>query len=153
MTCSVNFPHTSGDGDTQASLRAPLRQVVRAAEPSRRAAMKCSLVIVAVSLAMVSSTGCGMVAHRQNAQGVQLYQQGYYQQAIAKFQQATTTDPQDADSFYNMAATYHRMGKLNNNNKADLAQAESLYNQCLDRSQPDAGRSQGRTGPPGRRIG
>ena len=84
-------------------------------------------------LAMICTSGCGMVAHRQNSQGVQLYQQGYYQQAIAKFQQATTSDPQDPDSFYNMAATYHRMGKLNNN-KADLAQAESLYNQCLDRS-------------------
>ena len=73
-----------------------------------------------------------MVAHTQNASGVQLYQQGYYQQAIAKFQQATTTDAKDPDAFYNLAATYHRLGKLNNT-KADLAQAENLYNQCLDR--------------------
>jgi len=88
--------------------------------------------MIVVVAALVSTCGCGMVANSQNAQGVRLYQQGYYQQAIAKFQQATTTDPQDPDSFYNMAATYHRMGKTNNS-KADLTQAESLYNQCLDR--------------------
>lgn len=81
---------------------------------------------------LVSTAGCGMVANTQNAQGVRLYQQGYYPQAIQKFQQATTTDPKDSDGFYNLAATYHRLGKLNNR-KEDLVQAESLYNQCLDR--------------------
>ena len=73
-----------------------------------------------------------MAANSQNAQGVRLYQQGYYQQAIAKFQQASTSQPQDPDSYYNMAATYHRMGKASGN-KAELTQAESMYNQCLDR--------------------
>jgi tetratricopeptide (TPR) repeat protein len=88
-----------------------------------------ALVLVA---ALFTGAGCGMVANSQNSQGVRLYQQGNYQQAIAKFQQASTTDPQDPDSYYNMAATYHRMGKASGN-KPELAQAESLYNQCLDR--------------------
>lgn len=73
-----------------------------------------------------------MVAHGQNADGVRLYQQGYYQGAIQRFQQATATDPNDPDGYYNLAATYHRLGKLNGR-KEDLAQAEMLYNQCLDR--------------------
>ena len=90
------------------------------------------LATLAVLSALAACAGCGMVANNQNAQGVRLYQQGYYPQAIAKFQQATTTDPKDPDSFYNLAATYHRVGKVNNR-KEDLLQAESLYNQCLDR--------------------
>jgi len=73
-----------------------------------------------------------MMAHQQNAAGVKLYQQGYYAQALQNFQKATTTDPKDADAFYNLAATYHRLGKLNNRPE-DLAQAENLYNQSLDR--------------------
>ncbi len=73
-----------------------------------------------------------MVANSQNAQGVRLYQQGYYQQALQQFQQATASDPRDPDGYYNLAATYHRMGKTSGN-KAELAQAENLYNQCLDR--------------------
>ncbi len=87
--------------------------------------------IVALLL-LVITAGCGMVANSQNSQGVRLYQQGYYPQAIQKFQQATTSDPKDPDGYYNLAATYHRLGKLNNR-KEDTLQAESLYNQCLDR--------------------
>jgi tetratricopeptide (TPR) repeat protein len=82
-------------------------------------------------VAACSSSGCSMVAHQQNAAGVKLYQQGYYAQALQNFQKATATDPKDADALYNQAATYHRLGKLNNR-KEDLAQAESLYNQSLD---------------------
>jgi tetratricopeptide (TPR) repeat protein len=89
-----------------------------------------SLALLPAALCVLS--GCGMVANNQNAQGVRLYQQGYYPQAIAKFQQATNSDPKDADGFYNLAATYHRLGKLNNR-KEDLVQAETQYNQCLDR--------------------
>jgi tetratricopeptide (TPR) repeat protein len=87
---------------------------------------------LAVLSLLISANGCGMVANSQNSAGVRLYQQGYYPQAIAKFQQATTSDPKDPDGFYNLGATYHRLGKLNNR-KEDLLQAESLYNQCLDR--------------------
>jgi len=61
-----------------------------------------------------------------------MYQQGYYQGALQQFQQAMATDPNNPDGFYNLAATYHRLGKLNNR-RQDLDQAEGLYNQCLDR--------------------
>lgn len=88
--------------------------------------------LVALAVLAAQAIGCGMVANSQNSEGVRLYQQGYYQGAIQRFQQATASDPRDPDGFYNLAATYHRMGKLNNR-KEDLAQAENLYNQCLDR--------------------
>ena len=90
-----------------------------------------SLVALAV-FALVPAAGCGMVANSRNAQGVRLYQQGYYQQALQNFQQATTADPQDPDGYYNLASTYHRMAKVDGR-KEYLAQAETLYNQCLDR--------------------
>ncbi len=61
-----------------------------------------------------------------------MYQQGFYQGALQQFQQAMATDPNNPDGYYNLAATYHRLGKLNNR-RQDLDQAESLYNQCLDR--------------------
>jgi tetratricopeptide (TPR) repeat protein len=89
------------------------------------------LLTLVVALLFGAANGCSMVAHQQNAAGVKLYQQGYYAQALQNFQKASTTDPKDADALYNQAATYHRLGKLNNR-KEDLTQAESLYNQSLD---------------------
>ena len=50
-----------------------------------------------------------------------------------QFQEATYDDPCDADGYYNLAATYHRIGRLEHR-QADLNQAECYYNQCLDRN-------------------
>lgn len=76
--------------------------------------------------------GCGVVAKQQNAAGVQMYQQGAYEAAIQKFQQSIATSPKSADGYYNLAATYHGRG-VAQNRPEDLLQAESFYNQCLDR--------------------
>lgn len=81
--------------------------------------------------------GCQQVASTAiNADGVRLYQQGDYQAASQRFMHAMATDPTDADSYYNLAATHHRLGKLLGR-EDDLKQAENLYNQCLDRN-PDS---------------
>jgi len=78
--------------------------------------------------------GCtSFTAASKNAEGVRLLQQARYQEALAEFQQATRIDPQNADAFYNLAATYHRLGKLENRPNY-LEQAELLYQQCLDRA-------------------
>lgn len=61
-----------------------------------------------------------------------MFQHGYYQNAIRKFQQAIANDPNNPDGYYNLGATYHRLGKINSR-QADFDQAEALYNQCLDR--------------------
>jgi tetratricopeptide (TPR) repeat protein len=78
--------------------------------------------------------GCNQLASTTaNVEGVRAYQTGNYEAARQRFNEALASDPGGADSYYNLAATYHRLGKLQNN-PADLKQAEGLYNQCLDRN-------------------
>ena len=72
-----------------------------------------------------------MVADGQNIEGVRLQQQGQHQAAIQQFQEAITSQPTNADAYYNMAATYHRIG-IQQKDQKQLEQAETLYNQCLD---------------------
>lgn len=72
-----------------------------------------------------------MLADGKNIEGVRLLQQGQPQAALQQFQQVAANNPTNADAYYNMAATYHRIGSQNND-KQQLDQAEALYNQCLD---------------------
>jgi tetratricopeptide (TPR) repeat protein len=72
-----------------------------------------------------------MVSQGRNVDGVRYFQQGQYPVAIQRFDAALTIDPRNADSYYNKAAVYHRMG-LAQRDQNLLTQAESLYNQCLD---------------------
>lgn len=81
---------------------------------------------------LTATAGCGAVAHLENADGVRLYQQGYYDAAQKRFQQALYNAPDAPDAYYNIAATYHQLGKQNQDQEL-LAQAEQYYNQCLDR--------------------
>ena len=74
-----------------------------------------------------------MVATGQNMQGARLYEQGQYYPAMEKFQQAMASDPTDANAYYNMASTMHQLGTTNKDPNM-LQQAETLYNQCLDRN-------------------
>ena len=90
----------------------------------------CTSIAIACLLASTFS-GCQMAAMGQNAQGTRLYQQGQYQAALQQFQQAAANDPYNADAYYNMAATLHHLGSQQNNEPM-IAQAETLYNQCLD---------------------
>ncbi|MCA9119750.1 MAG: tetratricopeptide repeat protein [Planctomycetaceae bacterium] len=87
--------------------------------------------ILAVIISVLASTGCKMVADGQNIEGVRLQQQGQHQAALQQFQQAITSQPTNADAYYNMAATYHRLG-IQQKDAKQLEQAETLYNQCLD---------------------
>lgn len=76
--------------------------------------------------------GCNqMNSQALNAEGVRLYQLGNYQQAADNFQRAVASDPKGATSYYNLASSLHKTGKLAGR-QADLAQAERLYNQCLE---------------------
>jgi len=83
---------------------------------------------------LVGMTGCGEIdAQARNAEGVRLFEQCRYPEAARQFQEAMYDDPCGANSYYNLAATYHRTGKLEHR-PADFAQAESYYNLCLDRN-------------------
>jgi len=87
-----------------------------------------------LAAASLGTAGCTqMVASGQNASGVKLHQQGLYQGAVERFQQAILSDPNNGDGYYNLAATYHQLGKTQKND-AFLQQAETYYNQCLDRN-------------------
>jgi tetratricopeptide (TPR) repeat protein len=78
-----------------------------------------------------SGAGCAMLSDSQNTQGVRMFEQAYYQGALQHFQQAVQTDPNNPDAYYNLARTYHQLGKLHSQ-PSDLQQAESYYHQCLD---------------------
>lgn len=89
----------------------------------------------ALLLAVPLLVGCQMASHGLNSEGVRLHAQGDYQNASKRFLQAVANDPNNADGYYNLAATYHSLGKVTGR-QADLLQAENFYNQCLDRD-PD----------------
>jgi tetratricopeptide (TPR) repeat protein len=83
---------------------------------------------------LLALTGCGdFAAQQRNVQGVSLFQQGHLPEALREFQEATYSNPRDADGYYNIAATYHRLGRQSHS-AADLQQAEKFYNDCLDRN-------------------
>jgi Tfp pilus assembly protein PilF len=88
-----------------------------------------ALLLLAALLAFLP--GCHLAADGQNQQGVRLFQQGHYQPALQKFQQALATDPRNADAYYNLAASMHKFGSEKKDEKM-LSDAETLYNQCLD---------------------
>ncbi len=79
----------------------------------------------------VLAIGCHAPGTSQNIDGVRMFQQGQSQAAIQQFQQSLAANPMNADSYYNLAASYHYVGKQNGDPNA-LTQAESLYHQCLD---------------------
>ena len=60
-----------------------------------------------------------------------MFDQAYYQGAQQSFMQAIQSDPDNPDGYYNLARTYHQLGKLHNQ-PADFQQAESFYNRCRD---------------------
>jgi len=84
-----------------------------------------------LALLLLGNAGCRMVAQGRNVDGVRYFQQGQYPVALQRFDSALTIDPQNADTYYNKAAVYHRMG-LATRDQNTLTQAESLYNQCLN---------------------
>jgi tetratricopeptide (TPR) repeat protein len=89
-------------------------------------------MLVLLALLLPALPGCTSFASSgMNAEGARLFQQAQYAAAAQQFQQVIYTDPNNADAYYNLAAVYHRTGVLNKR-KADLEQAENLYNQCLD---------------------
>jgi tetratricopeptide (TPR) repeat protein len=97
--------------------------------PGRQAICGCFAVALALGAA-----GCGnFSAQGKNAEGVRLYQQARFQDAMRQFQEARYDDPSNPDAYYNLGATLHRLGHLENR-PDDLRQAEHYYRMCLDRN-------------------
>jgi tetratricopeptide (TPR) repeat protein len=98
-------------------------QPARFSAPYLAAAVLCALLPL--------SLGCGLAAQGRNVDGVRYFQQGNYQLAMQRFQEAQRTDPQNPDSYYNLAATLHKSG-LQTRDANQLLQAETFYNTCLN---------------------
>ncbi|MEQ8788154.1 MAG: tetratricopeptide repeat protein [Pirellulaceae bacterium] len=96
--------------------------------PSRWLTTGSAVLLLA---AAVSLSGCRYAAVGQNIEGSRLMAQGNYAGALQRFQDAVTNDPASADAYYNMGRTFHEIGKQTANDE-QLANAETLYNQCLD---------------------
>ncbi|MEM9588270.1 MAG: tetratricopeptide repeat protein [Planctomycetota bacterium] len=96
----------------------------------RRGYGTIAAALIAGSL-VASLAGCQWAATGQNTAGTRLYEQGQYTAALQEFQKAVVSDPNNADGYYNLAATKHRLGKQRRDNVM-LQEAEALYNQCLD---------------------
>ncbi len=90
-----------------------------------------SALLVLVISPILTISGCRWAASGQNTIGARLYQQGQYSAALQQFQKVIATDPDNADGYYNLAATNHKLG-LQQKDQKMLNQAEALYNQCLD---------------------
>jgi tetratricopeptide (TPR) repeat protein len=90
--------------------------------------------LAALLLAICAAApGCSSIqSQASNVEGVRLYQQGNYQQASDRFQQAIAENPKSPEGYYNLAASLQKVGTLYNRPE-DLKQAEVLYNQCLER--------------------
>ncbi len=86
-------------------------------------------------LACLCAAGCSLSANNFNSAGTRSYQLGQHQVAVDNFRKALNSDPRNADAYYNLAATYHDLGRRQMD-KNTLQQAEELYHQCLD-LQPD----------------
>jgi tetratricopeptide (TPR) repeat protein len=86
----------------------------------------------ALALLAIGAMGCNqMNSQALNSEGVRLFQQGNYQQAAGQFQRAVAADPRSGTSYYNLAASLHKSGKMTGRQE-DLVQAERYYNQCLE---------------------
>lgn len=93
--------------------------------------LRCNLIAMQgflLALMGLLLVGCGTVNNRS---GTQLYQQGNYQASYQKFQQVISNDPKNADGYYNLAAITHRLS-MQDRDPNKRAQAEQLYNQCLN---------------------
>lgn len=91
-------------------------------------------LIALASAAVVSGTGCassGSSASARNAQGVQSFTAGRYDDAIAYFQESLNENPESAETYYNLASAYQRKAAATGDTTY-LAQAEDSYWTALE---------------------
>lgn len=90
------------------------------------------LLLCAAAASLAASSGCNsLAANGMNAEGVRLFEQAHYQEAIYRFHKAIEGDPKNADGYYNLASAYHRLATLNKS-ESDRKQADQYYRMCLD---------------------
>lgn len=95
--------------------------------------LPCVAGLAVFAVIGLSVSGCQLGSRNRNGQGVALYQQGRYAEALQYFEQAKQTDAANPDTYYNLASTYHKLGVAAKDSKM-MDNAEAMYNQCLDLS-------------------
>ena len=83
-----------------------------------------------LAVVLSGATGCNVGSQNAQLSGRQAFDVGNYSQAINQFQQAVNRNPRDADSLYNLAASYVQVGKQQKNSQY-LSNAEQLYRQSI----------------------
>ena len=95
-------------------------------------------------LAFLTTACFGCTASNNNTEGVKYFGQARYDMAVQSFQAARNADPNNADAYYNIAATYHLLGRSAlQTGQVALAQqhfdyADQNYRLCLTKKPNDA---------------
>lgn len=55
---------------------------------------------------------CGCTSYNRTADGLRYFGQAQYDQAMVAFQAALSSNPENPDAYYNIAATYHQSAKV-----------------------------------------
>jgi tetratricopeptide (TPR) repeat protein len=79
---------------------------------------------------VVVLAGCNLQSNRKNVAGREAFERGQYAVAINEFQKSLNANPNNADAYYNLAASFGALGKQAKN-KQWLEQAEQLYRQSI----------------------
>ena len=89
-------------------------------------------VIVSICcLALIlMASGCNFGAQRRNVVGTNAYANGQIAAAINQFQRSLVLNPNNADAYYNLGASYYALGKQQRNQQW-IQQAEQLYRQAI----------------------
>lgn len=85
---------------------------------------------IGLLVGLVSLSGCGLAARQHNVIGREYFESGQFSRAINEFQTALQQQPDNADSYYNLAAAYYTLGKQSNSTQY-LGQAEQLLRQAI----------------------
>lgn len=67
-------------------------------------------IICCIVFPVLLSGGCTM--YSKNAEGLRYFGQARYAEALTAFTAAQNSDPNNPDTYYNIAATYHQSGKV-----------------------------------------
>ena len=95
-------------------------------------------------MSLLAAACFGCTASNNNTEGVKYFGQARYDLAVQSFEAARNADPNAADAYYNIAATYHLLGRTAlQTGQAALAQqhfdyADQNYRLCLTRNPNDA---------------
>ena len=90
----------------------PLAAVLMPTADSRQ---PTALLGIMIMVFLATAAGCNQVTSQAlNSEGVRLFQNGNYPQAAEQFQRAIASEPNSATSYYNLASSLHKSGKLYN---------------------------------------